>query len=136
MAMDMNSPAVTGYLVTPSGLKVPVNRVHNIKEALHSIIEHTFLEPYDGKNTKLIGKTKIEAAILCSVDQAAEGNTSELHELLNRVMGMPKQSSENINVTANLADFLSDLEQNNPPTAEERQAAGVVDAEFSIDEEV
>lgn len=107
------SPA-DGVMVM-EGIIVPTGRerlnaqmiVDNIRDALSTL--------YNGRDTRLKGYTKHEAAVLKQAEAAQEGDLDSLKYLHDRLMGRPVQSTLSLGVTTDLKTFLAGLEDPEEP---------------------
>lgn len=55
------------------------------------------------------GLSKIEVAQHKLMDKAAAGDTQALQQIENRILGMPKQQVESLNINATLESFLENV---------------------------
>lgn len=110
----MSKPlARTQFVVTSDGIRIPVNRVHNIKEAVESTLQNAYLAPYNGPELEHMGKTKLQVGAEKAADRIADGDPGEFHRALDRILGKPTQHNENLNVQTDLKDFLSQVAKDN-----------------------
>lgn len=88
-----------------------------MKDVTESVFHNALLEVYEGEDPKFWGKTKLEAGMSLLADRVSAGDPSEINNVLNRVLGLPKQSTENVNVNANttLAEFLKTIHNKETP---------------------
>lgn len=105
--------ARTQFVVTSDGIRIPVNRVENIRDAVESTIQNAYLAPYDGPELEHMGKTKLQVGAEKVASQVADGNADEFHRALDRLIGKPTQHNENLNVQTNLKDFLNGVARDN-----------------------
>lgn len=105
--------AKTQFVVTSDGIRIPVNRVENIRDAVESTIQNAYLAPYDGPELEHVGKTKLQVGAEKVATQVAQGDANEFHRALDRLIGKPTQHNENLNVQTNLKDFLTQVAHDN-----------------------
>ena len=110
-------------IVTKDGLMIPVNKVERVKDVAESIVQNAYLAPYEGDELEHLGKTNLQvAAEKVAANMAKEGDAGEFHRALDRIIGKPKQHNENVNLQADLKDFLDGVAINN---------SDAIDAEYS-----
>lgn len=90
----------TGYITTRDGIRVPVNKIEKIRDAVEAVYQESVLETYEGPDPRFWGKTKLEVAAILAADRMAKGDPVEFHKMMDRILGTPKSSSENININA------------------------------------
>jgi hypothetical protein len=110
-------------IVAPDGTLLPVSQASRLT-ALEVVnhVGNALLKPYDGRNIKHLGKTKLEAAADEIASQAQEGSIVALDTLLDRAVGKAVQQVNTVNVTATLKEFLDEIEQKETPVAVRSEA--------------
>lgn len=104
----MTKPKGHMVLRRPGAVPVPVNRDIGLSQIAERSLEEIALDEYDGDDPAYAGKTRLEAALL-SLARSSSLDPAARAEFLDRVMGKPRQRSENVNVNVDLHSFLSRL---------------------------
>lgn len=112
-------------LVHPPGADcpMPVGRDVDISKVAETQLETIVRDPYRGDDPRFQGKSRLEATLLSLADDAPHDPQART-ELLDRVMGKPKQRVDNTNVNITLSGFLQQVA--------EKEKGEVVDAEFQL----
>jgi hypothetical protein len=79
--------------------------------ALKALEKMALMRVKDTENVDTTEMTHIEVAMLRLAKAAAGGDPKAVTELLDRILGKPKQYNENTNVTMSLDDVLQQLAQ-------------------------
>jgi len=97
-------------LVRPPGATcpMPVGKDTAIMPIAESILETVAMDRYDGPDPRFQGKTRLEATVL-SLALDAPHDPSARTEMLDRIMGKPKQRIDSTNFNINLSGFLDAL---------------------------
>ena len=92
-------------------MRVPINPIKNMKSVVESAFHNALLQLYTGDDPKFYGMTNLEVSMAQLANSAAQGDLTQANHILDRILGLPKQSSENVNVNAStsLADFLKSV---------------------------
>lgn len=110
---------VEPYIVWENGLPVKKHKLVIAKEDIHEMKIHAATQMYQGEwdpinecyipDKRYEGLSKIEVAQHKLMDKAAAGDTQALQQIENRILGMPKQQVESLNITATLESFLENV---------------------------
>lgn len=95
--------------------------VSELKAITESIMAEPFEDPL-GIFPEYVGLSKGEVVMRQLIDRAALGSKDAIKELLDRVVGKPKQQIETKKLSLTYQDYLDELERNAngvPPTASE-----------------
>jgi len=89
------------------------------------------LDPQTGEpcnvDTRFMGMTHAEVMAFRLVEKAAQGHDKSITEILDRILGKPKQSVESVGVRMDYRDYLNELSRNeNGPHASEMDVHTVV----------
>ncbi|NCD17259.1 MAG: hypothetical protein EOL91_08080 [Actinobacteria bacterium] len=105
------------FIVTSEGVKVPINPIKRMKSVVESAFHNALLQLYTGDDPRYQGLTKLEVTMIQLANSAAEGDLAQANHVLDRILGLPKQSSENVNVNANtsLSEFLKSVHGQHDP---------------------
>jgi len=116
-------------VVRPPGstVPIPIGRDTDISREAEECLETVVRDAYDGDCLDFLGKSRLEATIL-SLAQDAPHDPDARKELLDRVMGKPKQRIDSTQVSVDLTSFLLNL----PPPGDEEEV--VENGEFSVRE--
>lgn len=95
---------------TVQGIPAPFGQ-KNTSENLKALMKETLNLPYSGRNPAYQGLTKGEAIILSMLDDAAAGDKDARQELLDRLMGKPKQTVESLKIEGSLEEFLEAIDE-------------------------
>ena len=89
------------------GVLVPVgkNQIQATPAMLQSAIATALHQPSD----VLDGRTKMDEIAMVLTEKATAGDLAAVSEILDRVLGKAKQTTENLNVTTTFGDWLSAL---------------------------
>jgi len=100
---------------TLTGNKIPVNSINN--QSVNDVLKGKLLE------ISYSGQTKLEDILQNLVESArgGEDSLSATKEILDRLLGKPKQSVETVNVNASLEEFLHNLNPNKPQNTNNKQ---------------
>ncbi len=96
---------ISGEPVVTTAPMVTKAQVHDVIAAAAADIY--IPDPLDPSDKKYEGLPNIEVAVRKQAQKAARDGSPEA--VLNRLVGMPKQSSETLHVDVNYADFLKSL---------------------------
>lgn len=112
--IDYTAKASKGAPLTtvtlPDGTLAPVNVANVIgNETLSEVLSMAVTKPYEGKDPKHIGKTKLQAGMDSLVDRFATGDKEAAVIVMDRLGGKPAQVTKNLNVTTDLQGFLENL---------------------------
>ena len=91
-----------------SAVKFPVGRDFTVAELAESSLETTVRDEYTGSDLRFMGMTRLDAAVLSLVEDATEFPGAR-SELLDRIMGKPRQRVDAQVVTFSLTDYLTQL---------------------------
>jgi hypothetical protein len=108
-----------GFIEAPGGIIVPINRTRVSAKEVFTAIQDALATDYDGLNPRMSGLSKNEAAMMSLANKAQDGDIESIKYLHDRMMGKPVQSTFNLNATADLKDFLSELSQKDAPISDE-----------------
>jgi len=104
--------AIAGGKVMPVG-KPPITPSEVLSQ-----LKDVFRMPYMGKDLDKVGMSLIEAALYSAMKAAADGDTDALEKMLNRIMGRPLQSVQNLNVNGTLKELLDGIARSDTITVE------------------
>lgn len=109
------------YIVWENGLPVQKHKVVITKQDIQEMKYHAAVQMYHGEwdpvnecyipDKRYEGLSKIEVAQHKLMDKAAAGDTAALSQIENRMLGMPKQQVESLNINATLEGFLEKVAQ-------------------------
>lgn len=112
---------VEPYIVWENGVPVQKHKVVITKQDIQSMKYHAAVQMYHGEwdpvnecyipDKRYEGLSKIEVAQHRLMDKAASGDTAALFQIENRMLGMPKQQVESLNINATLEGFLEKVAQ-------------------------
>ena len=107
------------HLIKPPGATcpMPVGKDTAILPIAEAILETVAMDQYDGLDPRFKGKTRLEATVL-SLALDAPHDPSARTEMLDRVMGKPKQRIDSTNFNINLSGFLEQLAEAEAETLE------------------
>ena len=117
-------------LVRPPGADcpMPVGRDVDISKVAETQLETIVRDPYPGDDPRFVGKSRLEATLLSLADDAPHDPEAR-KELLDRVMGKPKQRVDATNVNITLSGFLQQID------SAEAEVVDVIDVTPDEDEE-
>jgi hypothetical protein len=117
-------------LVRPPGADcpMPVGRDVDISKVAETQLETIVRDPYPGDDPRFQGKSRLEATLLSLADDAPHDPEAR-KELLDRVMGKPRQRVDSTNVNITLSGFLQEID------SMEMETATVIDVTPEEDEE-
>ena len=112
-------------LVRPPGADcpMPVGKDVDISKFAETRLETIVRDNYTGDDPRFVGKSRLEATLLSLADDAPHDPGART-ELLDRVMGKPKQRVDSTNVNITLSGFLQQVA--------EKEKGEVVDVEFQL----
>lgn len=112
---------VEPYIVWENGVPVQKHKVVITKQDIQGMKYHAAAQMYQGEwdpvnecyipDKRYEGLSKIEVAQHKLMDKAAAGDTTALSQIENRILGMPKQQVESLNINATLEGFLEKVAQ-------------------------
>ena len=110
MVSDLAKEAAN-CIITSEGVRVPINPIKNMKSVVESAFHNALLQLYTGDDPRVQGLTNLEVSMMQIANTAAQGDLTQANHILDRILGLPKQSSENVNVNAStsLAEFLKSV---------------------------
>lgn len=85
-----------------------------VKEIIPDVLLTALLEPFVddlGIYPEFAGLTKLEVMAKNIASNAALGGIDSVNQMLDRILGKPKQSSESKNLNVTYQDFLNELER-------------------------
>lgn len=104
---------------------VPIGRDVDISKVAETSLETIVRDPYAGDDPRFKGKSRLEATLLSLADDAPHDPQART-ELLDRVMGKPRQRVDATSVNVTLSGFLQQVAE------AEKAGEKVVDAEFAV----
>lgn len=111
--LGIATPSHPGTLTARDGTIIPIGSTGQLTATeIAAQAGTSLLAPYDGKDPKHFGKTKLTAAYDAVASKAQDGDIGALEVILDRIMGKPVQAVKNLNVTATLKDFLNGISVN------------------------
>lgn len=108
--VERNRPPAKRLILWKDGVPTVETQPASLKETLSDVMLGAMLQPYRddlGLYPEYAGLSNMEVASLQAANMAAEGDLQAFTTLLNRILGMPKQSSESKTLTMNYQDFLN-----------------------------
>lgn len=154
LPQTVNTRGRAGRLIRwENGRPVPVYapplRKEQVSELLTAALSLEYtgdVNPDTGKVTNIderfIGMTNVEVLAVRLAERAASGSDKAVTELLDRILGKPKQSHETVGVRMTYQDYLSKLEEEDDKDLNEMTQSGLtpntVDVSFwddDLDEE-
>lgn len=113
------SAYVEPYIVWENGVPVKKHKLVIAKEDIQEMKIHAATQIYQGDwdpvnqcyipDPRYEGLSKIEVAQHKLMDKAASGDTQALQQIENRILGMPKQQVESLNISTTLESFLEKI---------------------------
>ncbi len=118
-----------------NGRPVPVYAPSLRKEQVSELLTAALSLEYEGDlnldtgkitsvDERFIGLTNIEVIAIRLAERAASGSDKAVTELLDRILGKPKQSHETVGVRMTYQDFLNQLNQEDDET-DDMRASGL-----------
>lgn len=97
-------------LVRPPGADcaMPIGRDVDISKVAETQLETIVRDIYTGDDVRFVGKSRLEATLLSLADDAPHDPDAR-RELLDRVMGKPRQRVDATNVNITLSGFLQQI---------------------------
>lgn len=108
--VERDRPPAKRLILWKDGVPTVATQPATLKESLSDVMLGAMLQPYRddlGLYPEYAGLSNMEVASLQAANMAAEGDLQAFTALLNRILGMPKQSSESKTLTMNYQDFLN-----------------------------
>lgn len=103
-------------LVWKDGIPTVEIVAQQVKEVIPDVLVSALLEPFEddlGIYPEYEGLTKLEVMAKNMATNAAHGGIDSANQMLDRILGKPKQSSESKNLNVTYQDFLNELERRN-----------------------
>lgn len=99
---------------TPVPSASPMMAKTQIQEAARAALSLPYQCAPDGTEAEFEGMSNVEVALVKASRAAAHGDLDALHDLLDRVLGKPKQQSEIKSVRLTYEDLLSEMARLEP----------------------
>jgi hypothetical protein len=90
----------------PKVVGIPIKMAESPAERILETLKISLDLPYDGNDPSLANLTMGEAMVVQEARKAAHGDSAAFERIMNRLVGAPIQKSQNVNLNANLGDFL------------------------------
>ena len=105
--------AVSSYLEWVDGMPIPKFAPSATKGSTTALIAAAasvpFTAPSERTADRFANMTVLEVAAIRLMEAAADGDTTATREVFDRILGKPKQETQNVSVNATYQDYLQQI---------------------------